>query len=123
MTCLGITEFSCVRQWCHVSFSVASVLVDQWSTLPGVAADNETLLHVGQFRNATQKMQHLVSGPCACCRPSCWFQVQATHAFMRVALQIIRRVSSQLEYCPLHLRGRTWLRQPNSLFIGRRRPA
>ncbi len=59
-----------------------------------VAADNETLLHVGQFRNATQEMQHPVSGLCACCRPSCWFQVQATHAFMRVALEIIIRVSS-----------------------------
>src|SRR5439155_1131527 len=35
MTCLAITEFSCVRQWCHVSFSVASVLVDQWSTRAG----------------------------------------------------------------------------------------
>ena len=41
MTCLAITEFSRVRHWCHVSFSVASVLVDQWYTLPDVVADNE----------------------------------------------------------------------------------
>ena len=92
MTCLPITEFSCVRNWCQVSFlGIGRSVVH---TSRDVAADNETLLHVGQFRNATQKMQHLISGLCACCRPSCWFQVQATHTFIRVALEIIRRISS-----------------------------
>ena len=101
-----------------------SVWVDQWvHTSTDVAADDETLLHVGQFRNAAQKMQHLVSGLCASCRPSCWFQVQATHTLIVVALQIISHVFCQLEHRAFHLRSRVWLRQPDSIFTGRRRPA
>jgi hypothetical protein len=77
---------------------VRGIISRYWSIsgphMPGRCRRQRGLLRVGQLRNATQKIQHSVSGPCACCRPSCWFQVQATHAFIRVALQIIRRVSS-----------------------------
>ena len=68
MTCLPITEFSCVRNWCQVSFlGIGRSVVH---TSRDFAADNETLLHVGQLRNATQKMKHLISNACARRGPS-----------------------------------------------------
>src|SRR5207249_10446952 len=53
---------------------VPGIVSRYWSisshTSPDVAADNDTVLHVGQLRNATQKMKHLISNACARRGPS-----------------------------------------------------
>jgi len=73
-----------VRQWCHVSFSVSLGIGRPMVHTPGRCRRQRGLLHVGHS-GTLHKNAAFCLGLCACCRPSCWFQVQATHAFIRVA--------------------------------------